>query len=371
MIGVQKPFAPFPIPGKLAYILDGSAWVMENTTANRRQVVATGDLDGRVFSLSPDKTWLLFTRRSVNPESINTLWVQSLIDPAALIDLKIPNVINFAGWSPEASNTVFYSSVEPRTSAPGWQANNDLGSIRFGATGFLNPIKNYLEANQGGVYGWWGTTFMFSGDGGLLSYARPDGIGLVDLDSSELTSLLDVTPLQTFGDWAWVPGLAWGPDGKIIYTVNHLPPAESTRVDLVALLKDSPLPGVFMTLVKDVGLYPYPVTSPNQTLSTGEKAYQVAYLQSQFGSGSELGENSPYHLMVMDRDGSNRRLLFPKEGPGLKPPQRVAWSPKVMQDRNNLAIAVVYQNNLWFVDAVTGEARQVTGDGLTSTIDWK
>src|SRR3990172_9499819 len=73
MVGVQKPFAPFSIPGRIAYLSDGKAWIMEGTTGNRRQVVTMGDLDGRVFSLSPDGEWLLFTRHAEDEENIKKI----------------------------------------------------------------------------------------------------------------------------------------------------------------------------------------------------------------------------------------------------------------------------------------------------------
>jgi hypothetical protein len=63
MVGVQKPFTPMPIPGKLVYIASGNAWIMEESTGNRRPVVTTGDLDGQIFSLSPKGEWLLFSRK--------------------------------------------------------------------------------------------------------------------------------------------------------------------------------------------------------------------------------------------------------------------------------------------------------------------
>jgi hypothetical protein len=31
----------------------------------------------------------------------------------------------------------------------------------------------------------------------------------------------------------------------------------------------------------------------------------------------------------------------------------------------------MYQGNLWLIDAVTGTAQQVTGDGLIVRMDWK
>jgi hypothetical protein len=75
--------------------------------------------------------------------------------------------------------------------------------------------------------------------------------------------------------------------------------------------------------------------------------------------------------MVMDRDGSNRRALFPAEGASGLEPQKVAWSPEPLKDSSGFALAVLYENNLWLVDSETGETWQITGDGLTSRVDWK
>ena len=82
-------------------------------------------------------------------------------------------------------------------------------------------------------------------------------------------------------------------------------------------------------------------------------------------------ETSRYNLMVMDRDGSNKKLLFPFDGAEGLEPQAVVWSPDELDETGNRAIGLVYQNNLWIVDSLTGEAWQITGDGLTSRIDWK
>ena len=96
--------------------------------------------------------------------------------------------------------------------------------------------------------------------------------------------------------------------------------------------------------------------------------YQVAYLQAIFPNQSD---SSRYRLVAMDRDGSNRRTLFPAEDkPGLDP-QQVAWSPAVIPERNSYSIAVLYQGNLWLVDSSTDEATQVTGDGLISRVSWR
>ncbi len=67
------------------------------------------------------------------------------------------------------------------------------------------------------MYGWWGTSYLWSPDGRWLAYTRPDSIGYVDPKTGEITKTLDITPLQTYGDWAWVPGITWGPDGNVLY----------------------------------------------------------------------------------------------------------------------------------------------------------
>jgi hypothetical protein len=155
----------------------------------------------------------------------------------------------------------------------------------------------------------------------------------------------------------------------MLYTVAHvaLPGASRTVVtfDLVAVPAEG---GGGMTLASNVGMFAYPAASPVQSLSTGETAYQVAYLQAAFPTQSE---SSPYRLMLIDRDGSNRQALFPPEGePGLDA-QSVAWSPAPLAVEGSYALAVVYQGNLWLVETGSGKIHQVTGDGLVSRVVWK
>ncbi len=375
MVGSQAPFASFQIPGRLAYLLAGNAWIIEGTTGNRRPVVTSGDLDGRIFSLSPDGVWLLFTRRSDKEGTINSLWAVKISGDGfgQLIDLKIANVVRYAGWKPGSYYLIGYSTVEPRASAPGWQANNDLNIVSLSISGQVKLLEPLLETNMGGNYGWWGMAFAWSPDGSQMAYTRPDGVGLFSANEGELSSLLDLVPLQTGGNWAWVPGLKWGPDGKTLYTVDHVasPGSASPEASQVFDLTAVPLTGgPPVHLVSQAGMFAYPLPSPVQPAPGDENAYQVAYLQAIFPDQSE---SSRYHLVVMDRDGSNRRPLFPAEGaPGLDPQDEWgAWSPAALQDSGHFSLAVIYQKNLWLVDSETGEARQITGDGLASRIDWK
>ncbi len=148
MIGAQSARTPLQIEGTLAYLNNGNAWVIQGTSGNRRPVVTTGDLDGRILHISPDGRWLLFTRLYQDSEQdINSLWVASLSDPEIdLIDLGIANVVHFADWLPTSpSRTIYFSTVEPSPSAPGWQANNDLQSISITDVGRVLRPQVILE----------------------------------------------------------------------------------------------------------------------------------------------------------------------------------------------------------------------------------
>ncbi len=367
MVGAQASFTPLTVPGTLVYLAGGNAWQMEGSTANRRLLVSTGDLDGRIFTLSPNGDYLIFTKKSKKPvdKEINTLWaVRTTSSEPKPVWLQASNVVHFAGWIP-GTNSVAYSTVEPRGTAPGWQANNDL--YRVSLTG--GGPRKMLDANSGGVYGWWGMTFLFSADG-RLAYARPDQIGLVDQDGGYLKPLLDITPLNTHSDWAWIPPLAWGSDGKTLYFVAHASaPApitgeESPFFDLSATSFTN---GATIPIIQAAGMFAYPSVSPVRA-SGKEKVYQLAYLQSIF---IDQSETSRYRLMVMDRDGSNNRALFPPADAGGIEPQIPAWSPEPLAGQTGDFIAVIYQGNLWLIDSGSGSAYQVTGDGLISRIDWK
>ena len=365
MVGAQSSFAPLPIPGKLVYLAGGNAWIIDTSTANRTPLVTTGDLDGRIFELSPNGNYLIYTRKSTKPadQEINTLW-GIRTNGGKPISTGIVNVVHFADWIPD-SNSFAYSTVEPRSTAPGWQANNDLQ--RYSIT--TGEKRKILEANSGGVYGWWGMTFAFSAEG-RLAYARPDGIGTVDIDGKALKPLLNITPLNTHSDWAWLPSIAWGADGKTLFYSTHAAPPSLVSAE------DSPFFDISATsfsndatiqIAEQTGMFAYPAVSSIQS-SSRERPYLVAYLQAIF---PEQSETSRYRIVVMDRDGSNRRTVFPaNDAPGLEP-QTPVWAPESIAGQSGDFIAVIYQGNLWLVDSGNSQAYQVTGDGLVTRIDWK
>ena len=367
MVGAQSSFTPLSIPGKIAYLAGGNAWIMDTSTANRQLLVNTGDLDGHIFALSSNGNYLLFTRKSKKAadQQINTLWaVSTRSSTPSLIYLNASNVVHFAAWLPNGSTTAAFSTVEPRATAPGWQANNDLYEV-----GLNGSPRKVLDSSSGGVYGWWGMSFAISPDGSI-AYARPDSIGLVNVAGGYLAPLLDITPLQTHSDWAWVPGISFGGDGKALYFVDHAPAPtpitdeESPYFDLKGI---SLLGNFTVDFTQQVGMFASPVASPVRQ-NGQESAYQLAYLQAIFPDQSET---SRYRLVVMDRDGSNHRALFPPpDSTGLEP-QTPVWAPQPIPGQTGDFLALIYQGNLWLVDSGSGQAYQITGDGLITNIDWK
>jgi resuscitation-promoting factor RpfB len=380
MIGSRSTFTSFAIPGRIAYLSAGNAWVIENSTGNRRLVVSTGDLDGRIFSLSNDGDYLLFTRYSNKETFINSLWVAAFkFDPVRIIDLGVENIVHFAEFNP-SSKIVAYSTAEWRETSPGWQANNDLYELSVSESGFVGSPRMDIESNSGGVYGWWGMEFSWSPDKPRFLYSRPDSIGIFDSRDGTQTSILNIVPYQTGGNWAWVPGVAWSPDGNVVYAVTHASSeaSSSDKSQAFDLLAIPLLGGSPANLVNNVGMFAYPIPSPinqinkssNQTSGDAlvEYAFSVAYLQAVFPDQSET---SPYRLFIIDRDGSNPKSLFPEEGAVGLDPQHVVWSPISMGSDENYAIALIYNGDIWIIDTGSGVAQQITGDGLTSRLDWR
>jgi hypothetical protein len=367
MEGVQSPNVPITINGKLAWLTAGNAWLMDGSTINRLPLVTSGDLDWRVFELSPDGEWLLFSRnpKEDTQEIINSLWVINTIDPNANpIDLGINNVIHFAGWLPGEARSIVVSTAEIRTTSPGWQANNDLQIITFTEDGGVFAPVKWFEANSGGLYGWWGDSYIFQPGGKNITILKPDGIDLLSFDKSESTVLADILSYQTHGSWSWVTQASWSTDGSVLYAVNHRDdgsssPEESIHFDLdVYFMVDQSQ----RTLREDVGMFAYPSISPQY-----DTRQYLGFLQASFPLESET---SPYRLRIMDVDGSDDKEVFPREGASGMLPQVIQWQP-VGSDSTNEIIAVIYLGNIWLVDVNSGTLQQITGDGLTEKISWK
>jgi len=364
MIGIQSPFKSVVIQGTLVYISSANAWVMEGNTGSRKEVVNTGDLDGRIFTLSPDHQWLLFSRSASKneTETVNSLWVVNITDANPIpISLNIKNVVNYAEWVPGKELTIAYSTVEWRSTPPGWQANDDLQILNFNETGKKLSSSTIIDTNHEGISSWWGTSYAFSPDASEIAYTRPDSIGLVDSKTHQLSPLLDFTAYDTQSDWAWVPEICWSSDHSILFSVlpaDHSS-ATGTSFNVSAYVLST---NTLINLQENTGMFSFPVISPNYS----QDQYWVAYLSATLPDQSDT---SAYDLHIMDRDGSNMKKLYPGEGiQGLKP-QQVVWSPDI--NNSNPEIAFIAQGNLMFVDPITGAVQQSTGDGSISKIDWK
>ena len=368
MIGIQAISNPVPIDGKLAYIIAGNAWFMEGTTGNRKPLITSGDLDGYVFSLSQDGHWLLFSRRSnANDQKINSLWLISTTEGSNKpIDLNIANVIRSVQWIPNHDLMFSFTTVEPRSSAPGWQANNDLWVVTLNTDGTPAKKEQVLDSNSGGLYDWWGIQYQWSPNGQMLAYSLPDQIGLVDFNGKKFQLLCSILPFNTHGDWAWLPSFTWSADNSTIYFVNHSAsengsdPESSPIFHIYAILVGSQKN---MKLVDNVGMFALPSAQNQINLLLSSITYYKAIFPDQSAT-------SRYHLGIMSQDGSNQRVIFPPESMEGMEPKLILWSP-VVSSQNTPTIALLYKGNLWFVDPIAGASEQITGDGLISIMDWK
>jgi hypothetical protein len=192
-----------------------------------------------------------------------------------------------------------------------------------------------------------------------LAYARADEIGIVSLEAEEspddrVTPLLDFVPLKTFGEWVWVPGLSWSPDGNFIAATVHGPPLasepedESQLFDLWLISVDGELK---VKVAEQVGMWANPAWSESG-IAFGQA---VNPLQS---------VNSRYSIQLMDRDGSNKRQLFPfQTEPGVQFPE-FAWAP----GRHDLLFT--YNGKLYLTTSSGTPPRQLTTDGQASLPQW-
>ncbi|NJN98230.1 MAG: DUF348 domain-containing protein [Anaerolineales bacterium] len=366
VVGPQGELPSTPIDGTIAYISNGNAWLMRDSSGSRRPLTSAGDLDGRVFSLAPDGRQLLYTRALTDEIELplNEMWLASTtIVGEEAITVGVQGVL-YAEWSPVISQPLIaYSTAERTASSPGWRANNDLwlfapsrppvsGEARRKAVEVIPP-------NTQGLYPWWGTTFAWSPDGGRLAYARADQIGMIELNrdqpiSSTLTPLVDFVPLQTFSEWVWVPGLSWSPDGQFLAAAVHGPPLanepaeESQAFDLWLIGVAN---GLSARVARQTGMWANPAWGRNGIA---------------FGAATDplQSATSRYFIQLMDRDGSNKRQLFPfREELGVQLPELV-WSAY------GETLLFTYNGNLYMIDSNGSPPKQLTADGQASHPQW-
>lgn len=409
VLGTRGTVAPVAITGTLVYIARGNAWLIRNSTAERRPLTTEGDLDGRVFDLSPDGKYLLFSRSGV--DRLNSLW---LLDTVPLHEaprrVPIDNVL-YAQWAPDGSARIAFTSGAKTPGAPGWKAYNDLHiATLYGITETVQltdteiqtrtvtvtppgtptqpitrtefitrtrlititqsakgPItvttQTLIPRSAPAPYSWWGWTFAWAPDAQTFAYGLADQVGLVPVTVPERRVLAQFASYNTRGDWVWVPQPAWSPDGQFFAAILHAPPVglerpeDAVGFDLWVLARDNTLR---LPLVRNTGMWAFPIWSPREAKGEIKLAFGMA-------QNTANSERSLYSLYIMDRDGSNRRRIFPErenELDGLRVIQ-VAWAPDASQ------LVAIREGDLWLYDLASNQWMPLTANGESKFPRWR
>jgi WD40 repeat protein len=283
------------------------------------------------------------------------------------------NDVLVAQLAPDA-RAIAYSTGEKTSGAPGWKARNDLWSLPI-TPGESNlaakPAQQIWLPSMPAPYGWWGANFAFAPDGRALAYAFANEVGLIEFAGRTVPVpnapaprrvLKKFSPFRPPADWVWVPQVAWSPDSRFIVTTIHAPlgnpdvASDDPIFEVWALARDAT---VKASLAKQTGMWAKPVWSLPDARGESRIALGVALVPSN-------SERSRYALVVMDRDGGNKRQIFPlSQSPdeGLTTMQ-IAWSPDARQ------LIAVRENDLWLYDVASAKWSQLTANGASARPQW-
>lgn len=371
VVGVDQTVEPFPITGTLAYINNGNAWVIQRTSTDKRPLTTTSDLDSLAFALSPNGDHLIYTREPAEPETfVNELWLIPTNATGQPVQLNPTNVLT-AEWLPNQEDTIAYSTSEPQELFPFWRALNSVWVERIDpATGESLSVRQVVAESGGGLYGWWGTIYHWSPDGERLAWVQADGMGIFAEDGTQ-ERLVEYNNFRNLQNWSWRSNVSWSPDGSLLATTVHGDPLGNEPPDTSPVFNVvvTDVSGNFEAVIDEgAGMWSSPKFSPFIAADGENITGYLAYWRARDPNASVYGE---YDLVVADRDGSNARVIFPPQGlAGLTwtdfglAPQDYVWSPDGQQ------IAVIYDGNLWVVDAVSGTSNQLTFDGGSENPTW-
>jgi hypothetical protein len=210
---------------------------------------------------------------------------------AKSVSLRASNIVHYASWVPGRGLTVAYSTVEPRATAPGWQANNDLILAQYSPSGIFQENSEVIPANTA-VFGWWGTSYA-SHRWNASGPSRQHRVGRY----RKHYQTGRVTPYQTSG-----LGLGeraeLGSNHQVLYYLNH--PPKSGQDNLKPLLSsthrlviaDRPI------LAPKVGC-----CLPCHLTPADRRHLSLAYLQAIF---PEQSDTRRYRLFIVDAMDPNR-----------------------------------------------------------------
>lgn len=378
MVGVAAARSAMRFAGRLAYIDSGRAVVLEGATDAMRQLAVEGQLDGRVFQLSPDGDYLLYTVAGDAPaggESFrNALWVIPTAEGATGQSLQIENVL-WAGWDPVAEPPrIAYTTARSVSLPPGWEANNDLWLLDLTFDG-NQPAPFRVVETYPAAYSWWGGHYAWAPEGDRLAYAFADEVGLLDLSGiagglavaePPRAILHEFAEFDTGADWAWLPTLSWSADGRYLAFTAHADddPRSGERFDLWTA---DTATGATTPLVEGAGIWSLIQWSPAAALP----ALRLALLRANEPAGDQgavPAADNGYSLWLADADGENAARLFPPEGESslfARSAQSLVWGPEADK------IAFIFDDALHILDAATGDLfRAGADDGVSSHPTW-
>ncbi len=365
MIGIGAATGNLNFAGIIAMINGGAGVIYRGNTAFPEQLSLGGDLDGRVFVLSPTGSHLLYTAATTDTERFNSLFVISVEPDAEPRSLGVDNIL-WADWNPDAAvrQQIAYSSGIATGLPPGWEANNDLwvGELLRSEQAPFIP-RQIVEAYPA-TYGWWGGNYAWSPNGRYMAFAHADEVGVLDLEADEdevaRYRLQKFTEYTTGGDWAWVPSLSWSADGQLLAFSAHAgndPGADNFDAWVIDVANRVTAP-----FVQNAGMWSHPHWSP---VPDETDSHFLASLRATVPLESE---RSSYALWLMDQDGSNARQIYPAAGENSAFPrdqQFMSWGP------TGRDIAFIFSNALHIYNLDSGEAHRVNqDDALASHPSW-
>jgi hypothetical protein len=344
--------------------------VMRGTTAAPDQLPAGTLLDGRVFTLSPDGAFLLYTR--ANPDTSqfhNTLWLIATDGDAQPRSLEVENVL-WAGWDPTPADNrrIAFTTATPAAQPPGWEAANDLwlGVIAEDAAQPFVPqrvIESYPAS-----YGWWGGNYAWSPDGRMLAYSYANEVGIIPVAAevaatqAELMAhqpLYQFTEYRTGSDWVWVPPLSWSPGSQYLSFAAHVgedPDAAAFELRIASMEN-----GTTGVLRPQAGMWAATAWSP----AAAPGGEQIAFLQADDTADSQ---RSSYRLWLMDQDGSNARPVYPPPDENsffARESTALAWSP------DGQTLAFIFHDALYLLTLADVQAVRITQDeSRNSHLTW-